>query len=109
MATGVQIAGVLFGAFMLYYTFLNYKRKQFTTTEFTFWVIVWGSFAAIAIHPSILDSIAPKIGAYRNLDLITLAGLMFLSVAVFYTYTLTRRNQKQLETVVREIAIKKRK
>ena len=109
MATGVQIAGVLFGAFMLYYTFLNYKRKQFTTTEFTFWIVVWGSFGAIAIYPSILDLIAPKIGAYRNLDLITLAGLMFLSVSVFYTYTLARKNQKQLETVVREIAIKRRK
>jgi len=109
MATGVQIAGVLFGAFMLYYTFLNYKRKQFTTTEFTFWIIVWISFASIAIYPSALDLIAPKIGAYRNLDLITLAGLMFLSVSVFYTYTLTRKNQKQLETVVRELAIRKKK
>ena len=109
MAIGIQIAGVLFGAFMIYYTFLNYKRKQFTTTEFTFWFLVWISFAVVAIYPALLDLIAPKIGAYRNLDLITLAGLMFLSVSVFYTYTLTRKNQKQLEIVVREIAIKRRK
>ena len=109
MATGVQIAGVLFGAFMIYYTFLNYKRKQFTTTEFTFWILVWISFASVAIYPSVLDLIAPKIGAYRNLDLITLAGLMFLSVSVFYIYTLSRKNQQQLEIVVREIAIKRKK
>ena len=107
--TGVQIGGILFGIFMLYYTFLNFKRKQFTTTEFSFWVFVWLAFAFVAVYPSILDIIAPKIGAYRNLDLITLAGLMFLSVSIFYTYSLTRKNQKQLEIVVREIAIKRKK
>ena len=36
---GVQIIGILFGFFMLYYTFLQYKRKEFKMGEYTFWLI----------------------------------------------------------------------
>ena len=36
-------------------------------------------------------------------------NLLFLIVIGFYTYTLTRKNQKQLEKIIRTIAIKKGK
>ena len=106
---GIQIVGFLFGLFMLYYSFLNYKRKEFTIKEFSFWVILWIVFILVALFPSLLDPLVKGIGFLRALDLLTIVGFLFLIAAIFYTYTITRKNQKQLETIVREIAVKKNK
>ncbi|HLC61078.1 MAG TPA: DUF2304 family protein [Candidatus Nanoarchaeia archaeon] len=107
MVLGIQIAGILFGLFMIYYSFLNYKRKQFTITEFIFWAVVWIFLILVALFPAALDPAVKYFGFFRALDVLVVSGFLFLILAVFYTYTLTRKTQKQVETVVREIAIKK--
>lgn len=106
---GIQIVGFLFGLFMIYYSFLNYKRKEFTTKEFSFWLVLWVIFSAIALFPSILDPIVVGVGFLRALDLLTIAGFLFLIAAIFYTYTVVRKNQNKLEKLVREMALKRNK
>lgn len=109
MVLGIQIAGFLFGLFMVYYSFLNYKKKEFTVKEFAFWAVVWILLILVAFFPSILDPIVKYFGFFRALDVLVVSGFLFLIIAVFYTYTLTRKTQKQVETVVRQIAIKRAK
>ena len=109
MVLGIQIAGFLFGLFFLYYTFINYKRKEFTAKEFALWVVAWIVVIVIAFFPSLLDPIVRYGGFLRALDLLIISGFLFLIATTFYTYTLTRKNQKQLEIIVREIAMKNRK
>ena len=106
---GIQIVGILFGLFMIYYSFLNYKRKEFTPKEIFFWSAVWMVFIVIAVFPNILDPILKIGGFLRVLDLLIISGFLFLIAAIFYTYTVTRKNQKKLETVVRDIAMRKHK
>ena len=105
---GIQIAGSLFGLFMVYYSFFNYKRKQFTTKEMIFWVSVWALFMYTALFPSYLDPLIKPLGFFRVLDFLVITGFLFMIAAIFYTYTLTRKNQKQLEEIVRTIAMKKK-
>ena len=109
MAIGIQIAGFLFGLFMIYYSFLNYKRKEFTIREFSFWVFVWILLITAALFPYALEPIVKTFGFLRALDLLVISGFLFLILAIFYTYTVTRKTQKQLEAIVRELAIKKKK
>lgn len=109
MVLGIQIAGLLFGLFIIYYSFLNYKRKEFTIKEFSFWLALWTVFIVLSIFPFILDPILKPLGFFRAFDFFIMSGFLFLIAAIFYTYTVTRKNQKRLETVVREMAIKKRK
>src|SRR3989338_6960524 len=109
MVLGIQIAGFLFGLFFLYYTFINYKRKEFTAKEFALWAILWVAAIVIAFFPSLLDTIVRYGGFFRALDVLIVSGFLFLIAAIFYTYTVTRKNQKQLETIVREMAMKSRK
>jgi len=106
---GIQIAGFLFGLFMIYYSFLVYKRKEFTVREFIFWIGLWVVFNAIALFPFLLDPLIKSVGFLRVLDSLTIAGFLFLIAAVFYTYTITRKNQKQIETIIRAMAMKKGK
>lgn len=107
MVLGIQIAGVLFGLFMLYYSFVHYKRKEFTTKEIIFWFFVWGVFVVISLFPYLLDPIVKVGGFLRALDLLIISGFLFLIAISFYTYTLTRKNQKQLETIVRAMSMKR--
>ena len=107
MVLGIQIAGFLFGLFFLYYSFLNYKRKEFTAKEFTFWMVAWAVFILVALFPFILDPVLKPLGFFRALDFLIISGFLFMIASIFYTYTITRKTQKQLESIVRTLAIKK--
>ena len=104
---GIQIVGFLFGLFIIYYSFLNYKRKEFTIKELLFWVFLWVVFLILSLFPFILDPIIKPLGFFRAFDFFIMSGFLFLIVAIFYTYTITRKNQKRLETIVREMATRR--
>ena len=103
----IQIVGSLFGLFMLYYSFLNYKKKEFSSKEFIFWIVLWAMFIIVALFPSILEPFTKSVGFFRPLDFLIVSGSLFLIAITFYTYTLTRKTQKQVESIVRSTAIKK--
>ena len=105
---GIQILGMIFGFFMLYYTFLQYKRKDFTIKEYSFWFIFWGGFVIIILFPQILDPVLTTLNIVRALDFFIILGFLFLVFVSFYTYTIVRKNQRKVEEVVRQIAFKKR-
>ena len=105
---GVQILGVLFGFFMIYYNFLQYKRKEFTIKEYSFWFIFWGAFVILTIFPQVLDPLLATFGIIRALDFFIISGFLFLIFVMFYTYVQLRKTQKKLEDVVRNIAIKRK-
>ena len=109
MVLGIQIAGFLFGLFMIYYSFIHYKRKEFTVKEFSFWLVLWMIFIVITLFPFVLDPIVRIGGFFRALDVLIISGFLFLILAIFYTHTITRKNQRQVETIVRAIAMKKDK
>ena len=109
MVLGIQIAGILFGLFMIYYSFINYKQKKFTLKEFSFWLVLWTLFIILTLFPYILDPIAKSLNFARTFDLLVIGGFIFLILGIFYTYTITRKNQKQIEVIVRKIAMNKNK
>jgi len=106
---GIQILGILFGFFMMYYTFLNYKRKEFTVKEYSFWFIFWAAFVILTLFPQILDPLLQTLSISRTLDFFIIAGFLFMIFVIFYTYTIVRKNQKKLEEIVRNMALKKNK
>tara|TARA_Y100000310_G_scaffold345650_1_gene467730 strand:+ start:3899 stop:4231 length:333 start_codon:yes stop_codon:yes gene_type:complete len=107
MLIGIQILGLLFGLLMLYLSFVNYKRKEFTIKECSFWLVLWALFIVVTIIPGSLDFFVENLELTRTMDLFIILGFMFLIGAVFYTYTIVRKNQKKLESIVRKVAIEK--
>ena len=108
MVLGVQIVGLLFGVCILYVSFLNYKKKEFTLNELGFWAIFAVGFGGVALFPGILDPIVESLSLGRTMDLFIILGFMFLVAAMFYTYRLMRRVQKSHEELVRKIALEKK-
>ena len=105
---GIQILGVLFGFFMMYYTFLQHKRKEFTIKEYISWFTLWGIFVILTLFPQILDPLLKTFSIARVLDIFIIAGFLFMTFVIFYTYTIVRKNQRKIEEIVRNIAIKRK-
>lgn len=108
MVLGIQVFGGLFGLFLIYFTFVLYKKQNLTFNEWGFWSVFGLIFAIISLFPRLLDPIVVTLNLGRKMDLFIILGFMFLIIAVFYVYQVTRRNQKQLEELVRNLALKKK-
>lgn len=107
MVLGIQAFGIVFGAFMLYMSFLQWKKRQFTLNEFVFWSVFALAFSTISLLPNLLDPLVKSLKLGRTLDLFIILGFMFLIAATFYSYRIVRHTQKQLEDLVRQIALEK--
>jgi len=92
---------------MLYYSFLYFKRKEFKIQEFIFWTIVWIIFIIVTIYPYTLEYFTRKMSLQRPLDALIIFGFIFLIILGFYNYINTKKNQKKLEYLVRELALEK--
>ncbi|MAG15646.1 hypothetical protein CMO88_01140 [Candidatus Woesearchaeota archaeon] len=109
MPLGIQVFGLVFSAFILYMSFLYYKKKEFTLTEWSFWALFAILFATLSVFPQVLDPIVRSLNLGRKLDLFIILGFMFLIATTFYTYRVARNTDKRVEELVRNMAIEKEK
>ena len=107
MPLGIQVFGLVFSAFILYVSFLYYKKRQFTLIEWGFWTGFSVMFAAVSVFPQFLDPVVATLNLTRKLDLFIILGFMFLIAATFYTYTVTRRTDRRMEDVVKKMALER--
>ncbi len=106
MLFGVQIIGLLFGLIMIYLTFLYYKRADYNKRGLIFWFLVWIGFIFLAMFPKSVYGVMELLMIERTADFFYISGFLFLSVVLFNIYVTTKKNQRQLEVVIRRMAIK---
>ena len=108
MVSTIQIVGILFGVFMLYVTYLKFRKNEFTVKEMIGWFLVWISFMLLTLFSYTLDYFIRKMSLSRPIDLLTVLGILFLIVLSFYNYTNIKRLQLKMEDMVRKIALEKK-
>ncbi len=106
MILGIQMVGILFGLLMLYFAFIHFKRKEMKNFEFSIWFIVWIFFVFLTIFPNSLDFIATTLNLVRTMDFLTVMGFLFLIGLTYHNYFVTKKNEKNIEKIVREISLK---
>lgn len=107
MIMGLQIIGIVFGILMAYFTFLNFKKKEFEKTQFIFWEILWICFIFITLFPNIISEFSKNLGFIRVMDFLTIIGFIFIAFLSFYNYSSINIINKKIEKIVREEAITK--
>ncbi len=108
MITGIQIIAIMFALFMIYLTFLNRKRKEFTIKEYLFWFLLWVIFILVSLFPEIIGNLIKDVmKLQRPLDFFIIVGFMYLIGALFYTYTIVRKTQQKTEEIVRKLALER--
>lgn len=103
---GIQIISVSFAFFMLYITFLHFKRSNLSGYEFLFWVLLWSGFVILAIRPGLLDPLLEKLFITRAMDLLMIGAFMILSYLGFQNHIGVRNTQKKLESLIRQLSLK---
>lgn len=108
MLLGIQIVGIIFGLFMMYLTFLGFKRKELSNLEYLFWTISWLLLLFVTLFPNSLDFLVKRVlSMKRPLDFFIVLGFLFLTFITFVNYNLLKKSQEKIERVVRRLAIEK--
>ena len=107
MVLGIQVFGIVFGGFILYMSFLQWKKREFTINEWAFWSFFALLFGVISAFPDAINPLLPHLKLQRKLDLFIILGFMFLIFATFYSYRVVRKTQKGLEELVRQLALER--
>ena len=97
---------LFFGLIMIYVTFLYYKRANYDKVGLVFWLLVWFGFIFLGMFPQTVYGIMEALAIERTADFFYAGGILLFSVVLFYLYNLTKKNQKQLELLVRKLAHK---
>ena len=100
---GMQILGILFGLFLIYLTFLYWKRNEIGIFAFLIFIITWISFILLALFPAVLDPLLEGLHFARRLDFFIIAGFMFLIFICFHSYHQIYKLKHQLEELVQAL------
>jgi small membrane protein len=104
MIEPIQIVFILFALFGL-----RYSEGQIKSKEFAFWLVLWvAAIVAIAI-PRTVSYISNTFGIGRPADLVIYVAVILLFYMVFRMYVAIDNIEQKITTVVREVAIKRKK
>jgi len=107
MILGIQILGIIFSFFMIYFTFLHLKRKDFSLLESLIWFILWTNLLILTIFPRLINFVVKDVlSLSRPLDFFIISGFLVLIFLGFYNYSIAVKNKRRLEKLVSQLAVK---
>jgi len=104
---GIQIIALVFALFMMYMIFVYYKKGDITRWENIFWQVIWLGFIFLTLFPHSFDFILGTFTITRVLDLAMLLAFMILTILGMINYISQKKLRKQIEKIVKELALKK--
>jgi hypothetical protein len=105
----LQIIGIGYIFLMIYLAFLYYKRNNYSTRSFLFWVVVWAFGLLLLLFPESASIITQRLKVARVTDFYLVLGLMFFSIITFLNYAKVKRTEDRVEQLVRSMALKRKK
>lgn len=103
---GIQIVAILFALWMIYFSYLHFRRHEFSMTELLFWQVLWVGLIAVVVYPTSVRFILQTFSISRTFDLIVIIGIVILYGITFRNYVLLRRIERRLEEVIRLDALR---
>jgi len=103
---GVQLILLFFGLFMLYVSFLYWKRGSFSNLAFGLWVFIWSGFLVFSLFPKILEPLLRELFFVRAMDFGMIVAFMILTYLTIENNMKMKKYEKELEELVRRMAVK---
>ncbi len=107
--TPLQIVVVLFALFALSRVIFRLKESNITKKEAFFWSLVWIALIIVVFLPGVAGFIAGILGIGRAIDVVVYAAIIVLFYLIFRIYVRLEKIDHEITTIVRKIAIRKRK
>ena len=96
---------ILFILFVLWRTFLRFRKEDITGREFFIWLIFWLLVAAATLVPQKTDIIAQWLGVERGADLLVYLSIIVLFFVVFRIVVKLEKIDRDITKVVRKTAL----
>jgi hypothetical protein len=102
----IQILGAIFALDMMFITYFYHRRGVFYLHDSILWMSVWVGIFLVAMVPQTVEVIIEPFQIIRVMDFLQLAGFFLLFSISFAMFTKSRSNDRKLEKLVREFAVK---
>jgi len=105
MVRGIQILGVLIGAYLILQTLIQWKKGNYGVKKTVLWLSLWASIAILFAFPELTTLALPILtmeDAYRTVLVI---GLVVAYALMYETYQQATRTERKLSELVQKIAI----
>ena len=99
---GLQFIAIIFALWMLYFSYLHYRRHEFTRTEFILWEVLWLGLTVVVILPHSVQFLLNAFSITRTFDFVVIVAIVVLFGITFRNYVLLKRLNNRLEHVVRQ-------
>ncbi len=103
---GIQLICIIIGLAAIHLTHLYYKRFYFSKRELFFWVGLWCIFIVVGLFPQSVLPVSGYLGLTRPMDFIMILAFVVLFSLAFHNYVLGRKQERDFERLVREIALR---
>lgn len=103
---GIQIGAILFALWMFYFTYLHYRRGEFSIYEFAFWFVLWTGLVVVVVFPHSVNFLLRAFSINRTFDFVVIVGIVILFGITFRNYVLLRRTDRRLEDLTRKLSLK---
>ncbi len=103
----LQLLSATFGLYMLYWSFLVYKKRLIYIRELVFWAVVWVVFIGVSLLPDSTKLVLQTFKITRTMDLLMILSFMVLWLVAYRNYSDNRKIKRKLQDLVRQDAIKR--
>ena len=101
-----RILATLFAILVVARSFTDYRNKKESLVMTLFWVLVWLVILSFAYYPTLVDLSIKILGGSRTgLGTVFGMGMIFVLFISYRIYLKANRVEKQMELVIRELAL----
>jgi len=101
-----ELIGAVFILFMIYLSYIEYKKRNLSKLEFGLWLFTWFTSIILIFFRSKIMVLLKPLNIPRIFDLYTILAFMFLFVLIFFLYTRNKKTEKRVEEITRVVALK---
>lgn len=105
MIRGIQILGVLVGAYLILQTLIQWKKGNYGVKKTVLWLSLWVSVAILFAFPALTTFILPILTMEDAIRMVLVVGLVVAYALVYETYQQATRTERKLAELVQKIAI----
>ncbi len=98
-----QLIAILISILFIYYSNIQFKKKIFSKSEFSFWIMIWGGLILVSISSALIVSLSKGIIFYRLLDIILVVSVILLFGLSFRIYKKINENEQKMKELIRKI------
>lgn len=106
--TGLQIATVAFSVFMMYISYIYYRKRYFNVYLLLVWLLIFAALMVVTVFPTLLNPFQRILNIARLFDLFIFLAILFLTILTFMNFLHLQKLSKKMDKFIQNDALKEK-